>query len=156
VADKQHDAQKSWPTVGWYGLTGTDVASSPVHVLYDARKPLSRTGSLLAPIGLQRRASLPASINSPSSGTTDINNGYDTVTKNEVHITRVHCGFVSVNENRKRGIKVRCNALNRVQLQRSLAVQGNTEDKNGDWFKISLEDHKSNDVLNKTHHWILV
>lgn len=70
-------------------------------------------------------------------------------------------------KNRKKGIKVLWYALNRVQLQRSLAVEGNIDGKNGDWFhyvmcedaiekQISLEDRKSNGVLNKTHHWILV
>jgi hypothetical protein len=55
-----------------------------------------------APNSLQRRASLPASINSPHSVTRILKTDYDTATMNEAHNT--HCSFVSVNENSQSGV----------------------------------------------------
>jgi hypothetical protein len=86
--------------MGWqdrrsFSLLGEQSSPRPLRLIKEAIVE----NLVTAPIRLQRRASLPASINSPRSVTMDINNGYDTVTKNEVHIAWVHYGFVSVNEN---------------------------------------------------------
>jgi hypothetical protein len=104
VADEQYDAQRSWPKC-WFENSCISLMGFSGHKRGDQSSPCPFRSKeaiienwVSAPIRLQRRASLPAAINSPSSVTTDIKNGYDTVTENKVRITRVHCDFVSVNE----------------------------------------------------------